>query len=161
MYEVQKAQCESLPVVEAIYARARRFMAEHGNPGQWEATYPSPELLRQDIAGGKLYLITENGQIHGVFYFAIEEDPTYKMIYHGAWHSDSGYGVIHRIAGDGSGGILQTAVDFALQKIGHLRIDTHEDNYVMQRALNKLGFQACGTIYIEAGSARIAYDKLK
>lgn len=161
MYEVCKAQYESLPGVEAIYARARKFMAEHGNPGQWKTSYPSKELLLRDIAGGNLYLITENETVHGVFYFAIEDDPTYKVIYNGVWHSDRRYGVIHRIAGDGSGGILRTAVNFALRQIDHLRIDTHEDNYVMQRALNKLGFQACGTIYIEDGSARIAFDKLK
>ena len=32
-----------------VYARARDFMAKNGNPTQWGDTYPSPELLEEDI----------------------------------------------------------------------------------------------------------------
>ena len=45
-------------------------------------------------------------------------------------------------------------------KIGYIRIDTHEDNYVMQNALAKQGFRRCGIIYVEDGTTRIAYDRL-
>ena len=70
------------------------------------------------------------------------------------------YGTIHRIAGDGSGGILKTAVAFAKRRISHVRIDTHEDNYVMQKAVTKQGFEKRGIIYIADGSPRLAYDLL-
>ena len=39
-----------------------------------------------------------------------------------------------------------------------MRGDTHEDNLPMQRVLEKNGFQRCGTIFVEDGSPRIAYQ---
>ena len=157
-YFIRKAEKNDLPVIEAIYAGARKFMAEHRNPTQWGEGYPARSLLEQDIEKEKLYLVCDAAGIHGVFYFAVEADPTYAVIRDGNWHSDQPYGVIHRIAGDGSGGILRTAVLFAFEQAGYLRIDTHEDNYVMQNALHRMGFERCGIIYIEDGSPRIAFD---
>ena len=159
-YTVRPAQLPDLGRIQEIYGYARDFMEKNGNPNQWGKTYPPIEQLRRDIAEEKLFVITDGQRIHGVFYFWIGQDPTYRRI-DGAWRSDSPYGTIHRIAGDGSGGILKTAVDFAEGKIGHLRIDTHEDNHVMQSAVTKLGFYRRGIIYLEDGSPRIAYDFLK
>lgn len=159
-YTVCPAQLPDLGRIQEIYGYAREFMAKHGNPNQWGKTYPPIEQLRRDITEEKLFVITDGQRIHGVFYFWIGQDPTYRRIV-GAWRSDSPYGTIHRIAGDGSGGILKTAVAFAEGKIGHLRIDTHEDNHVMQSALAKLGFQPSGIICLEDGSPRIAYDYIK
>lgn len=158
-YRVRKAVWEDLSRIEEIYAYARRFMAQTGNPNQWKNNHPPVLQLRQDIQEGTLYVITGEEEIHGVFYFSIGEDPTYNVIEDGRWHTREPYGTIHRIAGDGSGGILCTAVSFAWNQIHHLRIDTHEDNTVMQRALQKHGFRRCGIIYIADGSPRIAYDK--
>ena len=157
---VRKAKREDLSRIEAIYAYARKFMAENGNPSQWGKTHPPKSQLEQDIADGSLYVITDGETIHGVFFFLIGDDPTYAEIYDGAWHSDVPYGTIHRIAGDGSGGIVGTAVAFAKGRIAHLRIDTHEDNKVMQRAVEKQGFQRCGIILTDDGTPRIAYDLL-
>lgn len=156
-YQVRKAQMADLPCIEKIYTDARAFMAAHGNPNQWGKHNPPHDQLVRDIEEGDLYVITEGQTIHGVFFFRIGVDPTYGKI-EGAWHSDSPYGTIHRIAGDGSGGILQTAVAFGKQRIDHLRIDTHADNKVMQGAIQKAGFQRCGIIHIADGSPRIAYD---
>lgn len=159
-YNLRPAQLGDLQRIEEIYAYARAFMAKNGNPNQWGNTEPPTEQLIQDVEDGNLYVMMEEQQIHGVFYFRIGPDPTYARIDDGAWRSDSPYGTIHRIAGDGSGGILKTAVDFGRKQIGHLRIDTHEDNHVMRRAVKKLGFQRCGIIYLADGSQRIAFDWL-
>ncbi len=159
-YTVRPAQFSDLSRIQEIYGYARDFMAKHGNPNQWGKTYPPTKQLQRDIAEEKLFVITDGQIVHGVFFFWIGQDPTYQKI-DGTWRSDSPYGTIHRIAGDGSGGILKTAVAFAEGKTGHLRIDTHEDNHVMQIALTKLGFQPRGIIYLEDGSPRIAYDFLK
>lgn len=159
-YLVRNAKMEDLDRIEAIYAYAREFMAKTGNPNQWGKTNPPRQQLERDIEESRLYVVTDGYAIHGVFYFYIGEDPTYAKIYDGDWHSDKPYGTIHRIAGDGSGGILHTAVNFGRQKIDHLRIDTHEDNKVMQRAVAKQGFKRCGIIRIADGSPRIAYDLL-
>ena len=160
-YAVLPAVISDLERIEELYACARVFMAKNGNPNQWGDRYPPTDQLRQDIAEGKLFVITDGETIHGVFFFWIGEDSTYEKIDGGTWRSDSLYGTIHRIAGDGSGGILKTAVKFGRKQIDHLRIDTHEDNHVMQGAVTKLGFNRRGIIYLEDGSPRIAYDYLE
>ena len=159
-YNIRKAQREDLPRIEEIYAFARRFMAETGNPNQWGNTTPQSSLLEDDIEKGLLFVLTDADQIHGVFYFYIGPDPTYGVIEDGRWRSDTPYGTIHRIAGDGSGGILAAAVEFGKTKIDHIRIDTHHDNKIMQRAVAKQGFQRSGIIHLKNGSPRIAYDLL-
>lgn len=159
-YQIRKALSEDLPRIEEIYAYARKFMAENGNPNQWGNITPRTSLLEDDIEKGDLYVLVHDHVIHGVFYFYIGSDPTYGIIEDGQWRSDMPYGTIHRIAGDGSGGVLAAAVAFGKQKINHLRIDTHEDNKIMQRAVVKYGFQRCGIIHLANGSPRIAYDLL-
>ena len=157
-YSVRKAVKEDLPVIEKIYAYARGFMVSTGNPNQWGTTHPPVDQLREDIRQGRLFVVCDGDGVHGVFYFWIGDDPTYVKIYDGAWYRNDPYGTIHRIAGDGSGGILKAAVEFCGKQIDYLRIDTHSDNKVMQKALEKLNFRVCGTIYISDGTPRIAYD---
>lgn len=158
-YHIRNAADNDLPRISDIYAYARRFMAEHNNPHQWGLTKPSLNDLKDDIRLGNLYVVESSDRICGVFAFIIGPDPTYKMIYDGNWNYEHPYGTIHRIAGDGSGGILQTCVNYCQQRIPYLRIDTHEDNYVMQNAIAKAGFSRCGIIYIADGTPRIAYDR--
>ena len=157
MYQIRVAKMEDLPRIEEIYAYARQFMENTGNPTQWGKTEPKVSQLKIDIGEEKLYVIESHG-IHGVFFFTIGEDPTYARIEDGSWLSSEPYGTIHRIAGDGSGGIVGTAVEFGKQKIRHLRIDTHHDNKVMQHVVEKLGFSRRGIIYVADGSPRIAYE---
>ena len=47
----------------------------------------------------------------------------------------------------------------ALSKCPNLRIDTHQDNKVMQHVVEKHGFTRRGIIYIADGSPRIAYER--
>ena len=75
--EIRKTRPEELEEVMEIYAHARRFMAEHGNPNQWKNTNPPVERVKQDIAEGKSHVCVADNEILGVFYFAVEDDPTY------------------------------------------------------------------------------------
>ena len=89
-----------------IYSFARRYMAEHGNPDQWGPTnWPPEELIHSDIQDGNSYVcVNDEGTVIGTFYFIQGRDiePTYRNITDGAWLDESPYGVVHRIAGDGS-----------------------------------------------------------
>lgn len=158
VYSIRPAAESDLPRILEIYEYARDFMARTGNPNQWGKTNPAPAVLERDIAQGRLNVLEEEGRIHGVFYYFLGDDPTYAVIEGGGWSREAPYGTIHRIAGDGSGGVLRTAVGYALDRCPYLRIDTHRDNHVMQGALAKLGFHRCGTIYLASGSPRIAFD---
>lgn len=157
-YFVRNAVSSDLPRIEEIYAYARDFMARTGNPNQWGKTNPPHAWLVDDIEKQLLHVICDDRGIHGVFYFYIGEDPTYGSIEDGAWESTAEYGTIHRIASDGSGGILRTAVEFCKQYSDHIRIDTHHDNVIMQNAVARLGFRRSGIIHLANGSPRIAYE---
>ncbi len=157
---VRPARSEDLERLMDIYAAARSFMAHHGNPHQWGDGYPRRELVAEDVALGRSYVIEgEDGAVHATFFFAPGPDPTYQVIQNGAWPDDAPYGVIHRVAGDGQvRGVLAAAVAFARTRCGRIRMDTHADNTVMQRALEKNGFTRCGIIRLENGDPRIAYQ---
>jgi RimJ/RimL family protein N-acetyltransferase len=148
-----------LPRILEIYARAREFMARTGNPNQWKKTNPPREMLEADISAGNLYVVEENG-IHGVFAWFMDPDPTYAYIEDGTWLDDSSYGTIHRIAADGSGGTFAAVLNYVTKQNSHIRIDTHEDNKVMQHVLHKHGFRRCGIIYLANGEPRIAFEKV-
>lgn len=162
--EIRHAVLDDVPRMLQIYARARAFMAAQGNPNQWGPTsWPPKALLLSDIAAGCSYVCTVDGRVVGTFFFCCGRDvePTYRDIQNGAWLDDSPYGVIHRIASDGTQkGVGRFCLDWAWQQCPHLRIDTHGDNRVMQNLLQKCGFVRCGTIYVqEDDHPRIAYEK--
>ncbi len=163
--KIRKSAMQDLDRIMEIYAHARQFMAQHGNPNQWGPTrWPPESLVREDIATGRSYLcVNDAGYGIGTFFFVRGEDiePTYRDITEGAWLDGSPYGVVHRIASDGSEkGVGTFCLEWAYAQCGHLRIDTHGDNTVMQRLLEKLGFRHCGTIHvIEDDAPRLAYEK--
>lgn len=157
---IRQATPDDFPRILKIYAFARKFMAETGNPTQWGTHFPPQDLLLEDIEIGRLFVYENEGAIHGVFAFIIGNDPTYELIEQGVWLSDSLYGTLHRVASDGSEhGFLGKCLEFCEQQISHIRIDTHEDNVVMQKAISKNGFQYCGIIYADDGTPRLAFEK--
>ncbi|MGI6013260.1 MAG: GNAT family N-acetyltransferase [Oscillospiraceae bacterium] len=160
--EIRVAERRDMIAILAIYEIARNYMRENGNPFQWGDSHPSAEMVEEDIALGRSYvLIGNDGNVHGVFVFIIGEDPTYHTIYEGQWLNDDTYGVIHRIASDGKQkGLFANAISFCKENCRNVRIDTHADNRTMQHLIEKNGFQRCGVIYIEDGSSRIAYQSV-
>ena len=156
---------EDIDRIMEIYAWSRRFMADHGNPNQWGPTkWPPRPIIEKDIEEGCSYVcLDESDNIIGTFYYIFGRDiePTYREIEDGKWINDSPYGVVHRIAGDGSvKGIGSFCINWAYDRSLHLRIDTHGDNIVMQNLLKKLGFVHCGTIYVEEDHyPRLAFEK--
>lgn len=163
-FAVRKAEMKDLETILAIYEHARQFMREHGNPRQWNTTWPPEALLRQDIARGDLYTAVCAEEIAAVFYFQQGEDidPTYRNIESGHWLQGGIYGVVHRIASAGRHpGAASFCIRWAQQQCSHLRMDTHGDNTVMQNFLKKNGFTQVGIIHAqEDNDPRLAFEKL-
>ena len=163
--EIRKSTIQDLPRQMEIYRFARTFMAEHGNPNQWGPTqWPPEDLIRHDIDRGCSYVCTnDDGRVIGTFFFdqGTDIEAAYRDITDGAWKGSDTFGVMHRLAGDGSEkGIGAFCLNWAFARCGHLRVDTHGDNIVMQSLLIKLGFIHRGTIYVEEDDyPRLAYEK--
>ena len=148
-----------------IYRQARQIQLDSGNLHQWREGYPSQEIVRGDIDRGVSYVIEDEnsgGTLVGAFAFIPGEDPTYKYIEGGSWLDDvKPYGTIHRLAGmRGCHGIAALCFDWCWRQIPNLRIDTHEDNAIMKRCVEKAGFKYCGVIYLLSGDPRIAFQKI-
>ncbi len=158
--EIRHATRRDLSRLVEIYASAREYMRETGNPNQWKSHYPPRELTEEDIATGRLYVCTEGEEILGVFVYLPGPDPTYAVIEEGGWLNDRPYGVMHRVAVAKHGcGVARFCFDFCYAHCRNLRIDTHAENRPMQSALRKAGFVRCGIIHLLNGEPRVAFQK--
>ena len=74
----------------------------------------------QDIEKGCSYVCeNDHGDVVGTFFFNHGKDiePTYEIIDDGEWIGDDSYGVVHRIASDGSEkGIGSFCIKWALEQ---------------------------------------------
>ncbi|MBO4318767.1 MAG: GNAT family N-acetyltransferase [Mailhella sp.] len=162
---IRKTELRDLDRVMEIYVQARKYMAENGNPYQWGPTnWPPETLILDDIDKRRGHVcVNENDEIIGTFFFAsgLDIEPAYRLIEDGAWLDPGPYGVVHRIASDRSQkGIGTYCLDWAFEQCGHLRVDTHGDNLIMQNLLKKLSFIHCGTIHVEEDDfPRMAFEK--
>ena len=64
---IRKAIPDDLTAIMEIYAIAQDFMIETGNPDQWGHSYPSEDLIKDDISNEVCYLICDDDKPHGVF----------------------------------------------------------------------------------------------
>lgn len=157
---IRKTNPSDLYEAAEIYDKAREFMKNSGNHCQWANGHPNSEDIIADIAAGDGYVCEDGGEVVGVFFFRIGDDPTYARIYEGEWQNDKPYAVIHRIAVKHHGrGIADFIYSECFKLHPNLRIDTHRDNLPMQRSLEKNGFKYCGIIYIQDGTERLAFQK--
>lgn len=162
MFEIRNAEFEDLDEICRVYEAGRAYMRSHGNDVQWVGDdFPFRAKLENDIRLRQLYVVTNAGDICGVFAYIIGVDKTYLEIENGAWLSDDPYGTIHRIASDGRfKGVAKASFEWCYYNHDlDLRVDTHELNITMQNCLKNFGFSYCGVIYIEDGTPRLAYQK--
>lgn len=159
--QIRLAELTDVPPILQIYETARQLMRTSGNPTQWGDSYPSVEIVTNDIEHEQSYVcIDDDGDIVGVFCYFVGIEPTYNNIYEGKWLNDDPYGVIHRIASSGKHkGIASFCINWCLSNHNNIRIDTHRNNHAMHHLLSKMGFTSCGIIYLENGSERVGYGK--
>ena len=162
---IRKSCPEDFEQVCRLYAEARQFMQENGNPEQWKDSYPYNDLIIEDVSEkGNGYVAVEGDTILAAFYFKENaDDPNYRTIYAGEWLNTLPYSVVHRIGVSKAARgrkIGKRCIEWAIKKSGNVKIDTHRDNKPMQRLLSALGFVHCGTIYVnvDGDKHRMAYQ---
>ena len=170
MTVIRKTETKDLDSIMSIFSEARKTIALLGID-QWQNGYPSRPVIEEDVKREQSYSVLSDGKIVATFALLLHGEPTYDEIFEGNWLTGDEKGhyiAIHRVAiaissrGSGiSGKIIDFAADIA-RFLGKksLRIDTHEGNVVMRRMLEKNSFVHCGTIYLQDGNKRVAYEKV-
>lgn len=170
MMKIISAQKSDLASIMRVVQSAQIYLAELGID-QWQDGYPNQEVVLKDINNNESYLvINDRNECIGTTMFSLRPEPTYTLIEERDWLTKEGmqYGVIHRMAVDDqfrSSGFSRFVFDhfenlLIEKEIKSMRIDTHEDNQMMQGLLKKRGYHYCGIIYLESGSKRLAFEKL-
>lgn len=165
---IRQATYNDIPRLMELFSKARNIMRNSGNLHQWTNNYPSEDIVRRDIDGGNCYVLAldesdgshKSGEILATMAFIPGPDPTYAQIYGGQWISDRPYYVIHRIAVAEPGhNAAKTLFNWGFTRTNSIRIDTHKDNVIMHHVLAQYGFQHCGTILLDNGDPREAFQK--
>ena len=166
--EFLKTKKKDLVPIMKVIAEAQALLASH-EIDQWQNGYPNESAILEDLKNNESYIVTsKDSTLIGTAMFTTKNEPTYKSI-EGKWitKSDAIYGVIHRMAVTNEfrkKGIAKFIFEQCEQQllknnIISMRIDTHEDNLVMQSLLKKLKYLYCGVIYLDNGDKRLAYEK--
>ena len=169
MLEIRKTTEGDLGALMPIFDEARATIAALGID-QWQNGYPNREVILADIKKQQSYCVICDGEIIGTFALIEDGEPTYDNIFDGKWLTGDGreqYFAIHRVAisvKSRGKGISTAIIEYCACLAGEsnkisLRIDTHRGNIVMRKMLEKHGFIHCGTIYLESGDERVAYEK--
>lgn len=140
----------------------RQKMRANGNMEQWTNGNPKQALVEEDIRKGNSYVMEGDGVVIATFAFIEGPDVTYQTIYEGEWMAcEKPYHVVHRMASRHDvHGVFKDVLDFGFEKTDNIRIDTHRQNAIMRKALEKYGFTYCGIIYLLDGAERLAYQRI-
>ncbi len=165
---IRKTEIADISALTEIFAEARKTIAALGID-QWQNGYPNAAVLAEDIERAQSFVVEEGGRVIATFAMLTDGEPTYDKIFDGEWQTDGGhadYIALHRVAisvACRGRGISTKIIDYATTCARaldrrSLRIDTHEGNVVMRKMLARHGFVHCGTILLEDGAPRVAYE---
>ena len=164
--EFRKSTKSDVIKIMEIVKQAQEYFKSQGID-QWQNNYPNDEVINNDINNGESYVMLDGDDIVATTVISFAKEKSYENILDGKWITNGDYGVIHRIAVDNtqkglglSHKIIKYTEDVCRQNNIHsIKVDTHEDNILMQSLLKKNGFEYCGIVYLEDGGKRVAFEK--
>ncbi len=166
---IRKAKLADLDNIWLLRLKTSQLLHERG-VNQWQSIFPLKEQFMDDIHKQEFYVLEMNQHIIGMMALKAGNEPTYDIIYDGAWHKQNPYLTIHRIAIDPMYHGYQYGLEllsFAKEQatlLGYhyMRIDTHEDNQAAIKRFTQFGFVYCGYILLSSNHSssrkRLAYD---
>lgn len=167
MTEFRKMLAEDINQVMEVIEQGRAYLKSSG-VDQWQNGYPNEEIIKEDIADGIGYVLEYDGKVVGTVAASFGGEPWYNNIYDGKWITNDDFLVIHRLAvSDGVRGkgaaleILRQTEEMCLQRgVRSIKIDTHEDNVIMQKFVKKYGFEYCGMVILGSEGERLCFEKV-
>ena len=167
----RRATEDDLDAMEAILRHAKAYLARH-KVDQWNANYPAREDFLADMAHGRCYVLTCDGEISAFFTLTDIPEEGYSAITDGKWSVDAPYTTLHRcaVAKEWYGSGLSDRIISECERLTLaldrqiLRVDTHRKNKAMQSLLSRCGFQFRGNVLVDAPEGhdprRKAYEKI-
>lgn len=161
--ELVKAEKEKLTEYYQCIEDARAYHKSLGFE-QWHSDYPTQQTIMDDIKNKSGYAFIEGGKIIGYCCIMIGDEPAYHEI-EGNWKTNRPYAVVHRMAFSAAargGGLSKKAIqlikNYCIQNdVTAIRVDTQDENKVMQHILEREGFAYCGLIHFDGGP-KLAYE---
>lgn len=168
---VRIANKNDIDEIMVVINDAKQYLKEQ-NSLQWNLGdgYPRKTDLLNDIENGYCYVLVLDNMIIGTMSIICGIDENYLEIYDGKWLTNEAYASIHRIAiknthhhkSLGKFMLFEAEKIIKEKKFYSVRIDTHKENYPMQKTIEKSGYTLCGTIILKrtkVDNVRIAYEK--
>lgn len=160
---LRKAYMNEADVAYQCIEDAREYHASLGFT-QWRSNYPTLNTIKEDIENNIGFFFEEANEVIGYCCIMIGEEQAYRVI-DGSWKTDRAYAVVHRMAflkrsigKKLSGKAFSLIKDFCIENgMEAIRIDTQEENKVMQHILCREGFEYCGLITFNGGP-KLAYE---
>lgn len=146
-----------LPLIEQVIEDGRQALKAAGST-QWQDGNPTQATLKADVDQHQSWVLLVNGQVAGVATLKPGPEDDYRTITGGHWANDcDDYVTIHRVAisrhyrGQHLSSYLFSDLLTVGQALGYtnFRIDTHQQNQVMQHLIKKFGFQYRGTVTVD------------
>ncbi len=161
------ATIEDVDVVLNIIHECQQLMNQRCID-QWQDGYPNREAILSDINAKRGYVLMRDSQIAAYAALIVDGEEAYLHLKGGEWlTTKENYLTIHRLAvsnkfrGNNIGEyiFLFAEKESVTRDIDSIRCDTHKDNSVMLRLLQRLGYKYCGEVSYR-GSKRVAFEKI-
>lgn len=164
MLHFRKSTYEDIDVAVTIADQGKALLKSR-NINQWQrGTYPDRNVFKKDVETNIGYVVCDDDQVVAVCAVTFTQEPSYENLTAGQWKTKDNqkYATIHRSAvkaefrGKGVFGFLVKSVaELAKeQNAASIRIDTHEENISMQRAVKKSGFEYCCNLILVDGDEK-------
>ncbi|MRN56053.1 GNAT family N-acetyltransferase [Paenibacillus sp. LC-T2] len=134
-----------------LIARCVQVMQDGGSD-QWDALYPSKEIISLDIERGTLFVCEDNNAVAGIIVLDENQAEEYKSI---QWVQNEGpHLIMHRLAVDPQvqgKGIARRLIIFAENYAEHngyksIRLDTYNKNARALGLYSRLGYDRRGEV---------------
>lgn len=167
IHGIRKSNVNDLKSTLDLFIKVTDLMLENGID-QWNYDYPNEESIRNDIASGNHFVLTENGVVVGTILVDENQDKQYESIH---WNTrNRNVLVIHRLGvlpkAQGQGlakKLCQFAEEYARDNdYKVIRLDAYAGNPISNGLYSKLGYQrANGYCYFRKKSVPFyCYDKI-
>lgn len=165
---IRRATNNDLDAIMKIIQDAKKFLKESGS-SQWQGEYPDLTTIQADIDQQNGLVLICNQQVAGYCAVIIGIEPTYTNI-EGKWNNDlDSYATIHRMAISSNfrgqhlaDSFIANIVSLKLASgIKNFRIDTSQQNKIVQHIATSNNFKYRGIIYVTEDpedNSRLAYE---